>query len=112
LIVSVGAIAYSVVRLTAPHLTSQDYKDLASGKLQVAPLVMGYPHREGTEPDLKAYFDSARRAVPSDLLEEERRRGAVGIAIWGTMLLLSAFTCRGAWTQVRRLRSNNRWRGP
>ena len=91
LLVSTGATLYYLVCFAAPQLTSQGYKDLAAGVIQVPPIVMGCPGPEGLSPEeensrIKECLDATRRGALSDELQKERRRGVHGVLVWGSML--------------------------
>ena len=103
LLVSTGASLYYAVCLAAPQLTSQSYKDLSTGAIQVPPIVMGCPGPPGGGGGLvKKCLDAARRGTLLLELEKERDRGARGLLIWGSMLAVSAILCRLGWLALRR----------
>ena len=105
LLVSTGASLYYAMCLAAPQLTSQDYKYLATGVLQVPPIVMGCISGDDRTSSVKKCLDAARRGALSGALEEERRRGGRGILIWGVMLVVSAILLRVGWVALRRERT-------
>jgi len=108
LLVSTGATLYYLVCFSAPRLTSQGYKDLAAGVIQVPPIVMGCPGPEGLSREeesslIKGCLDATRRGALFDELQKERR-GVHGVLVWGSMLIVSTILCGVSWPGLRRER--------
>jgi hypothetical protein len=106
LLVSAGATLYYLECLTASQATSQGYKDLAAGVIQVPPIVMGCPGPEGLSPAdenslIEKCLDATRRGALSDELEKEHRRGAHGVVVWGSMLIVSTILFGVGWRALR-----------
>ena len=106
LVVALIGAVYSGVRLAMPQLTSQNYRDLRSGRLRVPPIIIIPGDERGRTMSTDAYLESARQTAMANALSRERRDASLGLAIWGAMLVVGAAGC---WFTVR---SNNRWRGP
>ena len=103
---------YSSVRLTMPQITSQNYKDLQSGRLRVPPIVIILSTEHGPTMSKEAYLEAARQDAMGRELSHERGEALRDLAILGAMLTVSV---TGLWVIGRRsvrVRSNNRWRGP
>ena len=114
LITSTVLCLYYAERLLAPEQTSQEYKRLRSGEIQI-PSIIIIPSNVGTEPDVDRYLEDSRRQYLSNALERERRLGRHGLITWGSLAIFGALVLWIA-LRIRRnapsLRSNNRWSGP
>jgi hypothetical protein len=107
LLVSTGATLYYLVCFATPQLTSQGYKDLAAGVIQVPPIVVGCTGPEGLTPEeesslIDKCLAASRRGALSDELQKEYRRGVHGVLVWGSMLVVSTILCCVSWPALRR----------
>jgi hypothetical protein len=87
LVATTAASLYCVVRIVAPQVTSQNYRDLSTGRLRVPPVII-IPSREGAPVDMNAYLESARTGAMSYELNGERRRGTLALVLWGGISVL------------------------
>ncbi len=92
---------YYAERLLVPERTSQEYKDLRSGAMQI-PAIITISHPEGTVRDIAKYLEDSRRAYLARALETERRIGRQGVITWGSVAAIAALS----WWTVRRFRRN------
>ena len=93
---------YSGVRLAKPQLTSQGYKDLLTGRLRVPPIIIIPGGPGGPSMSAQAYLEATRQAAMERELSLERRDAAHGLAVWSTVLVVSAVLCWAGWVVLRR----------
>jgi len=100
-VASVAASAYSGLRIVAPQLTSENYKDLRSGRLQPPPIIT-IVAAEGSKIDYETYRQSQRQAYMSRELDIERSAGIRGLRFWGSISILIGGLGIWRWRVLRR----------